>query len=240
MPEEFKPEELRLPDELAALEALLAAKPLTAARIDRDQLMYQSGWAACEAQWQPRPSAGGRVAPLEMVADSRGYPRAEPWAVKERRRLAIWSLGSAALAASLAVATTLGWVGSVKRLDQTERAGGETPRLAEGEGLPQTLTEVKSFTARDVSAWDVERRINSYGRQLTLAGPWIALQRPGPDGATSGADARPDRVAATPDLALPSAKTARELWKELNPNDATTTAPTPVWPWRRTLSGDSI
>ncbi len=239
MPEEFKPEELRLPDELAALEALLAAKPLTAARIDRDQLMYQSGWAACEAQWQPRPSAGGRPEVRLRPATVEAHLPAEPGAIRERRRTLAWSLGSAALAASLAVATTLGWVGSVKQLDRPERAGGETPRLAEGEGLPQTLTEVKSFTARDVSAWDVERRINSYGRQLTLAGPWIALQRPGPDGATSGADVRPDRVATTPDLALPSAKTARELWKELIPNDVST-APTSVWPWRRPLSGDSI
>ncbi len=239
MSEEPKPEELRLPDELAALEALLAAQPLAAAGIDRDQLMYQAGWAACEAQWQPRPSAGGRVASLEMAADSRRYPRAELGDVRERRRLATWSLASAALAASLAVATTLGWVELVKRLDQSERAGGGPPRLAVEERLPQTLTEVKSLTARDVSAAEVERVLNSNGRdeRLTLAGPWFAMQRQGLLGSTSGNAVRAERVTAN-GVAPPTAKTARELWKELNPNETTT--PTPVWPWSRPLSGDSI
>ena len=59
MSEESKPDEPRLPDELAAFEAALAARALPAPRIDRDQLMYRAGWAACEAQWQPRPLAGG-------------------------------------------------------------------------------------------------------------------------------------------------------------------------------------
>ena len=239
MSEESKPEELRLPDELAALEALLAAKPLTAAGIDRDQLMYRAGWAACEANaLQPRPSAGGRVASLDMATDSRGYPRAEPGAARERRRLAVWSLGSAALAASLAVMATLEWQGSAS-LEEKERAGGETPRLAVEEGLPQTLTEVKSFTARDVSAAEVERVLNSNGRdeRLTLAGPWFAMQRQGLVGSTSGDSVRAERVTAN-GVAPPTAKTARELWKELNPNE--TTPPTPVWPWGRPLSGDSI
>ena len=171
---------------------------------------------------------------------TRRYPRAEPGAAGERRRLATWSLGSAALAASLAVMATLGWVGSVKRLDQTERAGGGTPQLAEGEGLPQTLTEVKSLTARDVSAAEVERLLNSNGRndRLTLAGPWFAMQRRGSDGSTSGDAVRAERVTATTNGAAPTAKTVRELWKELNPNETTT--PTPVWPWGRPLSGDSI
>lgn len=238
MCDESKPDDLRLSDELAALEALLAAKPLPAPRIDRDQLMYRAGWAACEAQCQPRPLAGGRPKVRLRPAAVEAHPPAEPGTIRERRRTLAWSLGSAAVAASIAVGATLRWV-ELATLEKTERAGGETPRLAAEAELPPRSAEVKGSTARDVSAWDVERRINSYGRQLTLAGPWIALQRPGPDGATSGADARPDRVATTPDLALPSAKTARELWKELIPNDVST-APTSVWPWRRPLSGDSI
>ncbi len=39
-------DELRLPDELAACEARLAARLLPASGIDRDQLMYRAGWAA--------------------------------------------------------------------------------------------------------------------------------------------------------------------------------------------------
>jgi hypothetical protein len=83
MSEESKPEELRLPEELAALEALLAAKPLAAAGIDRDQLMYRAGWAACEAAlMQPRPSAGGRFEVPETSAGTRSYPPAEPGAAR--------------------------------------------------------------------------------------------------------------------------------------------------------------
>jgi len=222
MSDELKPEELRLPDELAALEALLAAKPLAAAGIDRDQLMYRAGWAACEAQVHSPPWQGG----------ARG-------GIPDRRRIATWSLASAALAASIAVAATLGWVGSVQR-GETERAGGGTPRLAENGGLPQTIAEVEGLTAPDVSAAEVERLLDSSGRhdRLTLAGPWFAMKQRGFDRSTSDAAPRTDRVTATTDGAAPSAKTARELWKELNPNETTT--PTPVWPWSRPLSGDSI
>jgi hypothetical protein len=240
MSEESKSEELRLPEELAALEALLAAKPLAAAGIDRDQLMYRAGWAACDAAlMQPRPSAGGRLEVLETSAGTRRYPPAEPGAARGRRRTMVWSLGSAALAASIAVMATLEWQGSTS-LGEKERAEGETPRLAEAGGLPQTLAEVRSLTARDVSGAEVERLLDSNGRddRLTLAGPWFAMKQRGFDGSTSDAALRTDRATATTDGAPPSAKTARELWKELNPNETAT--PTPVWPWGRPLSGDSI
>ena len=222
MSEEFKPEELRLPDELAALEALLAAKPLPAVRIDRDQLMYRAGWGACEARVGSPPLQGG----------ARG-------GILDRRRIATWSLASSSLAASIAVMATLGWQGSTS-LEEKERAGGGTPRLAEGRGLPQTIAEVERLAARDVSAVEVERLLDSNGRhdRLTLAGPWFAMKQRGFDGSTGDAPLRTDRVTATTDGVPPSAKTARELWKELNPNETPT--PTPVWPWGRPLSGDSI
>jgi hypothetical protein len=238
MSEESKPDELRLPDELAALEALLAAKPLAAAEIDRDQLMYRAGWAACEAAlMQPRPSAGRRLEVPQAPVAVETYPPAEPGAARVRRTV-VWAAGSAALAASLTVMATLGWVGAVKRLDQMERAGGGTPRLAEGGGLPQTLTEVKNLTARDVSAAEVDRLLSGRDDQLMFAGPWFAMKQRGLDRATSDDSLRTARVTATTDGALPSAKTARELWKELNPNETAT--PTPVWPWSRPNSGDSI
>jgi hypothetical protein len=81
-------DELRLPDDLAACEARLAALPLARSRVDRDQLIYRAGWAAAEA-------ARGTV----QVADARGATK--------RRSIAVWSAGSAALAASLAVTATL-------------------------------------------------------------------------------------------------------------------------------------
>jgi hypothetical protein len=134
---------------------------------------------------------------------------------------------------------TLEWQGSAS-LEKKERAGGGTPRLAETGKIPQTIAEVEGLTIRDVSAAEVERLLDSSGRhdQLTLAGPWFAMKRQGFDGSTSDAALRTDGVTATTDGAPPSAKTARELWKELNPNETTTR--TPVWPWARPLSGDSI
>lgn len=42
-------EELRLPDELAACEARLAALALPAAAINRDELLFRAGWAAHDA-----------------------------------------------------------------------------------------------------------------------------------------------------------------------------------------------
>lgn len=219
MSEESKSEELRLPEELAALEALLAAKPLAATGIDRDQLMYRAGWAACEAQVSSPALQGGA---REGILD--------------RRRIATWSFASASLAAAIAVTATLGWVDAAKR-GEAERAGGETPRLAEGGGLPQTLTEVKSLTSRDVSAAEVDRLLSGRDDRLMFAGPWFAMKQRGLDRATSGNAVRADRVTTT-DLAPPSAKTARELWNELNPKETAT--PSPVWPWSRPFSGDSI
>ena len=225
MSEESKPDEPRLPDELAAFEAALAARALPAPRIDRDQLMYRAGWAACEAH--PRP------------ATVETYPPAEPGGTRERRRALAWSLGSAALAASIAVMATLGWQRTTSRVDEAGGAGGETPRLAVEEGLPQTIAEVESLTSRDVSAAEIDRLLNASGRndRLSLAGPWFAMKQRGLGEMANDNNVRTDEAAAT-DLEPPTAKTARELWKELNPNETTT--PTPVWPWRQRISGDSI
>jgi hypothetical protein len=75
-------------DDLAAIEARLAGEPLAAPRINRDELMYRAGWAACEVTQRLHGPALGKV--------------------KARRRaVAGWSAASAALAASLAVALTL-------------------------------------------------------------------------------------------------------------------------------------
>jgi hypothetical protein len=79
-------DELRLPDDLAACEARLAAIVPPATGIDRDQLMYRAGWAA-----------GAETARLARVNARR----------VEGGVIAAWSLTSAALAASLAVMATL-------------------------------------------------------------------------------------------------------------------------------------
>jgi hypothetical protein len=201
--------------------------------------MYRAGWAACAAQSQPRPLAGGRLELRPRPAAVEAHPPAEPGANRERRRMLAWSLGSAALAASIAVMATLGWQGAASRVDEAGGAGGETSRLAVEEGLSQTIAEVKSLTSRDVSAAEIDRLLNASGRndRLSLAGPWFAMKRRGLGEMANDNNVRVDEAAAT-DLEPPPAKTARELWKELNPNETTT--PTPVWPWRQPLSGDSI
>jgi hypothetical protein len=102
-------DELRLPDDLAACEARLASEPLPASRIDRDQLMYRAGWAAYEAQ----------AARLNLCP-SNGTAR--------KGRVAAWSLASAALAASIAVAVAL-HLRPASSLDvaNVKRAQADTP-----------------------------------------------------------------------------------------------------------------
>lgn len=237
MSEESKPDEPRLPDELAAFEAALAARALAVPRIDRDQLMYRAGWAACEAQWQPRPLAGGRFEARPQPATMEASPPAEPGAARERRLAVTWSLGSAALAASIAVMATLGWQEATSRSVKTKDVEGGTPQLtadevtttvavdeelARGETAPSLLNNLDHFIDAD-----------THGRQTILAGPWLAMQRLD----LRQVDARDDHVANDAE-APPTPKTIRDLQHELLPN-----APAPpdlVWPWQRTTSGDSI
>ena len=81
-------DEIILAEELAACEARLAGQAPRPPAINRDQLMYDSGWAACEAEL-------GRGA----LTTSFAMPRP---------RLALaWSVTSTAIAASLAVVVAL-------------------------------------------------------------------------------------------------------------------------------------
>jgi hypothetical protein len=129
-------DELRLPDDLAACEARLASEPLPASRIDRDQLMYRAGWAACEAQLaSENPSSllkngiGSRTS-AQKFGDSESGERACPTFQRAARRrvVAAWSLASAALAASIAVAVTL-QLGPTSSLDvgNVKQAPATTP-----------------------------------------------------------------------------------------------------------------
>jgi hypothetical protein len=233
-------DDLRLPDDLAAFEALLAAQALPVVGINRDQLMYRAGWAAGEAGRHTPPLKGGaRFDAPEAPAVTRRDPPAEPGAGRERRRTAVWSVVSAAVAASLAVVGTLAWESS-GGVGETERAGGGTPRLADVDIAPPAVGEVAHSSDYDVAVADVERLLDSHGGQdrITLAGPWFAMKRRGFERTSNNAATGAELVTAATDEALPSAKTARELWKELNPSEPVT--PTPVWPWGRPHSGDSI
>ena len=92
MSDELQRPDDRLPQELAAIEARLAAHALPAPGLNRDELFYQAGWAACEAKQHATP---------RRLASSLGEPS------RPSRTIAAWSAASAALAASLAVAATL-------------------------------------------------------------------------------------------------------------------------------------
>ncbi len=59
-----------LPSELAAFEARLRKQPLDRVEIDRDELMYQAGWAAAEAARKMRwlwPTTSGVLAASVLV-----------------------------------------------------------------------------------------------------------------------------------------------------------------------------
>ena len=171
---------------------------------------------------------------------TRRYPRAEPGAAGERRRLATWSLGSAALAASLAVMATLGWVGSVKRLrsDGTRR-GRDAPARGRGRAAAdahrgEKLNRSRRFRRRSGTIAQLQwqkRSAHARGPLVCDAAArirWLDDRRRRSCRASHCDDRR--RCSDSQD--------GPELWKELNPNETTT--PTPVWPWGRPLSGDSI
>ena len=139
-------DEVRLPDDLAACEARLAAHSPGASRLNRDELMYRAGWAAAEAQLA-RTSA---VSPT-LVAGS--------------HRAAAWSLASAALAASLAVAATLSIVrpAPAPQVAEPHRDSPAQPAIARREsGLPMLpvqppaaaglLSRLESLIARNAGA----------------------------------------------------------------------------------------
>ena len=92
------PLELRLPDELARCESMLSSLSLPPSRVQRDDLMYRAGWAAAEAGLP--------------VSAPQGMEQASSARCTYRRRTLAWSLTSAVLAASLAVAITANFPGS--------------------------------------------------------------------------------------------------------------------------------
>jgi hypothetical protein len=97
-------DELRLPDRLAACEAELAAQPLAASTINRDELLYRAGWAAAEAAWVRR----GGVAVTPIAAP--------------RRTIVKWSMASGAAAAVLATVVT--WSVASSTRPEAFAAGG--------------------------------------------------------------------------------------------------------------------
>jgi hypothetical protein len=208
-------DELRLPDELAALEARLAAQSPPASGVNRDELMYRAGWAACEAQ---------RRRPVQLHTKPTRSDSA---------RIAAWSVASAALAASLAVAATLHWqlprgAGLAKEANTSAQASfvAATPR-APSSDTPVQVSAVADYLAlvSNPEARDfVTPLLAFHRRQLRFTWPEPVVE-----------------TVANGSVASP--KTASQLREEFLPPPAPSSdgrRPTIVWPWSMPATGESI
>ena len=211
-------DELRLPDDLAALEARLAAQSLPASGVNRDELMYRAGWAACEAR--------GRGA-LPLVDRS---PR------PASSQVAAWSLASAALAASLAVAATL-FLQSPRGVQLATESNSIPP--ADARTAVATAAQSPAMAPAQVAAFADYVTLISDPDARDFVSPLLAIQR-----RQLRFDSRrsaPETVANV--ISAPSPKTASQLRDEYLPtlNQPHSDRRTPlVWPWSTPATGESI
>lgn len=211
-------EEMKLPDELAAYEAQLAALPLAAPQIDRDALMYQAGYAAAV------------TSPPSKVAEGpwrRGARGGIPW----RNNLSL-----AALAASVAIAATLA-------LTQPN----QPPSVTSPSSVTLShsdIREVESDPSADlvVTAFNPPSRVASLP-QLAILDPDRNVW---PSPLTIRQRLTSHFVAATAASDEPAAPaeptTVRRLLNDLAPRDDADSQPTPnsVWPWSTFLGDRTI
>ncbi len=206
-------DELRLPDNLAACEARLAAQSLPASRLDRDQLLYRAGWAAAEARM------AALNPPTSKVEET-------PWRRGARGRiLAAWSLTSAALAASLAVVATL----------QFERVEPEQVALRmDVPGAAKSSTAESQPHPRVKQSRPVPPPLRRERPLPSLDAGLLALRR---DALIDPSSMNVRIASFESDVATPAAKTARELMEELLPAKGQRQF---AWPWNTNRTGDSI
>lgn len=241
-------DELRLPDDLAAMEARLAAHAPPASGLNRDELIYRAGWAACQAQRftsDSPPSKGGvrgGIPDAAMTTNASGGtalslpPLTQPLPSGERGRIAAWSCASAALAASIAVAMTL--------LIQPS----EPPQLAVRvvAPAPATLADAPATDSPSANQPDAARVaaylavIDDAGRRPSSEPLFAAsmLKR------SASRPSSPAGSAVVVDEPAPSPKTARELQQELLPSGHRSSSPAAQsalgWPWNSHLWGETI
>jgi hypothetical protein len=218
-------DELRLPDDLAACEARLAARTPAPSQIDRDQLMYQAGWAACEtslAACNPPPSKGGVRGGITFA----------------------WSIASAALAASLAIALTL-------HLQQTPPANGVDAEANQvvaqskpadiEQAAPQASDEttLAKFAALFTDDGGLPQSLIDRQRASAIFAPrtaWFASREASP----RAFEVTP-ASAASDDTVLPPSKTISQLLNEfLPPAKRAPRQSTLFWPWKPASHGDTI
>ena len=205
-------DELRLPDDLAACEARLAAQALPGTGIDRDRLLYRAGWAACEARLASLNPPPSKV--------DEGL-----WRRGARGGIALWSAASAAIAASLAVVLTLQWQPITDR-DIAVKPADVRPAISEQatsrSALESPSTEFKYASLSKISRPQFPAGLLSLRRQ-TLSDAWSQ--------ATNVASTNGER-------STPPAKTARELMNEYVPAEPGRS--TRIWLWGAAPKGDSI
>ncbi|MCC6494522.1 MAG: hypothetical protein IT424_16045 [Pirellulales bacterium] len=212
-------DEVRLPDELAACEARLASLAIPAASIDRDALLYRTGWAA--ALESVAGAEAARLAEISLPAPRRA---ARPGAGRTRfnSATAACSLASAALAASLAVVATL----LLRPPHIVEVAAQSPPPTARPLVHAAASPEPTRLTA---APHPVVRP------SLNAAAGLIGLRRQSLAGSL-GEFA--DSSSATADADATPPKTLRDLMGELLPQDAARSAH--LWPWSRRAPGETI
>lgn len=210
-------DELRLPDDLAALEARLAAQSLPASGVNRDELMYRAGWAACEARRRALPLADRSPRPASA-------------------QVAAWSLASAALAASLAVAATL-FLQSPRGVQLASESNSNPP--ADARTAVVTSAPSPVMAPAQVAAFADYVTLISDPDARDFVSPLLAIQR-----RQLRFDSRrsaPETVANVNSASSP--KTASQLRDEYLPtlNQPHSDRRTPlVWPWSTPATGESI
>jgi len=231
-------DELRLSDDLAACEARLAGLPLPASGIDRDQLLFQAGWAAAVA-------AGAGVGKPQLA----GFDALRPGAsggIAPRRSIAWRSVAGAALAASLAVVATLVWRPVADRgrvplaVSRPEAAATDSDRA-----FVRAVDGLTAESKPPSSSWRLTPAAPSREDWAKLAALLAARNQSWRLAANLGAD---DRLTSASRSSLygPPAKTARELMDEylpgaLRPGEGETAPRGRLgWPWNSASPGETI
>jgi hypothetical protein len=232
-------DELRLPDDLAACEARLAARSPAPTQINRDQLMYQAGWSACEtslAACNPPPS---------KVEEGPGRRGARGGSI------AAWSFASAALAASLAVAVTLHVQRSITPDSIATNNSGHQIASTKNDGsakpvMPDVGPTADSSASQNNSATFFAAVDSFFSPPAAPPRPNAALFAARAISFTgSASDAPPFQltsVNATPESpAAPPAKTAWQLLDEYLPSaKKSPRQPSLFWPWKSASKGETI
>lgn len=222
-------QEIRLPAELAACEALLAAHALPACGIDRDSLLYRAGWEAALAHiGATGQCAGGETDRLAGTLESPLAKGRDRGGISRSTRAAMaWSAASAALAASIAVAATL-----ALRPPRVVEVAAQAQPAAATVAQPQPQRAAAPAAASDATRPPVRLALPRPGveagllrlRQQALVDVFDDYRRSPAAQASAGGGAAP--------------KTIRELMDEMLPPTAVRSAQ--LWPWSRTAPGDSI